>query len=121
MTRGGLLLSRTPRTTDDHDPVRQPFDSKQRGGGTSQGREDVRLKPIGDPLSEQDALAWSRSTKCANSSCVEAARHGGTVLIRDSKDPNSPTLSYTPEEWRAFIAGVKAGEFDHLAAELAQQ
>jgi hypothetical protein len=33
-------------------------------------------------------------------------------LMRDSKDPNGPTLAFTAAEWEAFIAGVKDGEFD---------
>ena len=39
------------------------------------------------------------------------------VLVRDSKIDGSPVLSFTPQEWKAFIAGVKASEFDDLAAE----
>jgi hypothetical protein len=42
------------------------------------------------------------------------------ILIRDSKygrDAGNdlsvqPVLAYTPAEWQAFTAGVKAGEFD---------
>jgi Domain of unknown function (DUF397) len=34
------------------------------------------------------------------------------VAVRDSKDPDGPRLVVTPDEWRAFAAGVKAGEFD---------
>lgn len=34
------------------------------------------------------------------------------VLIRDSKDRNGPMLIFTPAEWSAFLAGVRAGEFD---------
>lgn len=33
-------------------------------------------------------------------------------LVRDSKDPDGPTLAFTAAEWAAFIAGVKDGEFD---------
>ncbi|MEV6149784.1 DUF397 domain-containing protein [Nonomuraea sp. NPDC052129] len=36
-------------------------------------------------------------------------------LMRDSKDPDGPVLSFTPDEWRAFTAGVKDGEFDELS------
>lgn len=44
--------------------------------------------------------------------CVEVARRPERIGIRDSKDPASPVLEFTPPEWRAFIEGVKAGEFD---------
>jgi len=45
--------------------------------------------------------------------CVEVARNLlGIVAVRDSKDPGGPKLVFTPDEWRAFAAGVTAGEFD---------
>jgi hypothetical protein len=34
------------------------------------------------------------------------------VAVRDSKDPTGPMLLFTPLEWRAFLAGVRDGEFD---------
>ncbi len=37
---------------------------------------------------------------------------GGEVLVRDSKKPDGPMLSYTAEEWRAFVDGVRNGDFD---------
>ena len=57
-------------------------------------------------------LAWQRSSRCANSGCVEIAITEEGIMIRDSKDPKSPVLSYDREEWRAFTEGIKAGEFD---------
>jgi hypothetical protein len=36
------------------------------------------------------------------------------VLLRDSKSPETPPFRYTMEEFRAFIDGAKAGEFDDL-------
>jgi hypothetical protein len=36
----------------------------------------------------------------------------GEVHVRDSKRPDGPVLSFTPSEWRAFVTGVKSGEFD---------
>jgi hypothetical protein len=37
----------------------------------------------------------------------------GGRLVRDTKDGgHGPVLRYTAAEWQAFIAGVKAGEFD---------
>lgn len=44
-------------------------------------------------------------------SCVEVAEFGGAVLLRDSKDPDGPRLTFTPAEWTAFASGVAAGEF----------
>jgi hypothetical protein len=37
---------------------------------------------------------------------------GGSVAVRDGADPAQSWLVFTPEEWAAFIAGVKNGEFD---------
>lgn len=37
---------------------------------------------------------------------------GGSVAVRDRADPAQSWLVFTPEEWAAFIAGVKNGEFD---------
>ena len=53
------------------------------------------------------------SSFCNFGSCVEVGRSAnGTVLVRDTKDDARQTLTFTDEEWTAFVAGVKAGEFD---------
>ena len=45
--------------------------------------------------------------------CVEVARNlSGAVAVRDSKDPDGPKLTFAPDEWVAFTAGIKTGEFD---------
>ncbi|MFD5000455.1 DUF397 domain-containing protein [Streptomyces buecherae] len=36
----------------------------------------------------------------------------GTVPVRDSKDPHGPALRFDASAWSAFVAGVKAGDFD---------
>jgi hypothetical protein len=43
---------------------------------------------------------------------VEIAWDPEGVRVRDSKDPGGPALRFTWHEWKAFIAGVKQGEFD---------
>lgn len=43
--------------------------------------------------------------------CTEARWEGQCVEVRDSKDEAGPVLRFTPAEWSAFEAGVKAGEF----------
>jgi hypothetical protein len=55
---------------------------------------------------------WRRSSSCINAGCVEVQFLGDAVLVRDHKVDGGPVLSYTREEWAAFVAGVKAGEFD---------
>ncbi len=34
------------------------------------------------------------------------------IAMRDGSNPDGPTLIFTPDEWRAFTAGVNNGEFD---------
>jgi hypothetical protein len=34
------------------------------------------------------------------------------ITLRDPKNPDGPTLVFTPAEWEAFVAGVRDGEFD---------
>jgi Domain of unknown function (DUF397) len=34
------------------------------------------------------------------------------IAMRDSRHPDGPVLIFTPDEWRAFTAGVQDGEFD---------
>jgi len=57
---------------------------------------------------------WRRSSFCANGECVEVRLQDGRILLRDSKDRRSKAQHYTMEEWRSFVRGIKAGEFDDL-------
>ncbi|WP_326828648.1 DUF397 domain-containing protein [Streptosporangium sp. NBC_01810] len=64
--------------------------------------------------STQNDLQFRKSSFSGpNDGCVDVAdlSDGGRVL-RNSKDPGGPRVSYTAHEWQMFIAGVKAGEFD---------
>lgn len=36
----------------------------------------------------------------------------GNVVVRNSSDPEGPSVLFTHAEWRDFIDGAKAGEFD---------
>lgn len=65
--------------------------------------------------SAQGPAAWRKSSRCATSECVEIARdEQDMILLRDSKSPETPALRYTTDEFRAFLDGAKAGEFDDL-------
>lgn len=54
----------------------------------------------------------SRFSTGANATCVDVAVHGTTVAVRDSKDPTGPVLRFSFAEWRVFLRGVRAGEFE---------
>jgi len=54
---------------------------------------------------------WRKSSRSANTNCVEVAFEPSTVGVRHSADPDGPHLTYTREAWRAFIDGVKDGDF----------
>jgi Domain of unknown function (DUF397) len=43
---------------------------------------------------------------------VQVRLDGDDVVVTDTAHPSSPVLRYDKDEWRAFVAGVKAGEFD---------
>jgi hypothetical protein len=36
----------------------------------------------------------------------------GRIAERDSKQPGCTPKHFTPTAWKAFLAGVRAGEFD---------
>ncbi|MEV7870966.1 DUF397 domain-containing protein [Streptomyces sp. NPDC088124] len=62
-------------------------------------------------------LDWQKSSFSAEAAnCVYvAATDDGTIKLRESDTPNT-TLTTTPDRLRAFVLGVKAGEFDRLVA-----
>lgn len=52
------------------------------------------------------------ASSCSLGSCVEVAPlPEGGAAVRDTKD-RVATLVFDAAEWRDFVAGVKAGEFD---------
>jgi hypothetical protein len=57
---------------------------------------------------------WRKSSRSGSNggTCVEVANNlPGIVAVRDSKDPDGPKLAFAPDEWVAFTAAIKAGEF----------
>ncbi|GAA4187812.1 hypothetical protein GCM10022252_22040 [Streptosporangium oxazolinicum] len=64
------------------------------------------------------AAVWRKSSRSSDNGgqCVEVATNlPNAVAVRDSKDPHGPKLRFTPAQWRAFVGGVKSGEFDQPA------
>jgi Domain of unknown function (DUF397) len=66
---------------------------------------EVDTEPVAD---------WRKSShSMGNGDCIEVAEVGH-VLVRDSKNPDGPVLAFGREEFGAFLAGIKAGEFGAL-------
>lgn len=58
-----------------------------------------------------DAPHWRKSSRSngTGGDCVEVADNlPGRVLVRDSKDPAGPVLTFGPDTWRTFVAGAVA-------------
>lgn len=56
------------------------------------------------------------SRLCESGACVAGARGGEFVLIGNTSSPEAPVSRFTSQEWKAFVAGVKLGDFDDLEA-----
>lgn len=55
-------------------------------------------------------VGFTRSSFCEASACVEVER-GDQVIVRNSTQPDVQ-VTFTAEEWRIFLQGVKADEFN---------
>jgi hypothetical protein len=56
---------------------------------------------------------WHKSTFSSGNgaSCIEVAVGVGGAALRDTKDRSRAAHRYPIGEWRAFLAGVRAGQF----------
>lgn len=59
-------------------------------------------------------LTWRTAISCDGGACVQVAVDDRAILIGNSRQPGAPVLEYTPDEWHAFVAGIKKGDFDDL-------
>ncbi|GAA5071704.1 hypothetical protein HNP84_007829 [Thermocatellispora tengchongensis] len=57
-------------------------------------------------------LDWQTPPNCAGGNCIQVARSGDGVLMRDSKNPDMPHIRFSPESWAAFVRNVKTGRYD---------
>ena len=57
---------------------------------------------------------WRKASASNNmQNCVEVVvLPDGSVMVRDSKDPQGPNLHFTGAEWDAFLDGAVKGEFN---------
>lgn len=63
-------------------------------------------------------IPWRKSRYSnGGDNCVEVApTHDSRVAIRHSQHPEQPPQTYPRNEWAAFLADTKNGEFDLLTA-----
>ena len=61
---------------------------------------------------EEPHIEWRKSTASGDTNCVEVSLAGESVLMRHSRSPHGPVLSFSRPEWEAFLTGVRDGEFD---------
>ena len=53
---------------------------------------------------------WRKSEHSAyNGNCAEGRIADGMVQVRDSKDPDGAVLTFTRNEWAAFLAASRQG------------
>ncbi len=70
----------------------------------------------GMPAKELWGVRWCKSARStAQGECVETAKlPGGGAALRNSRHPEGPALIFTDADVRAFLEGVKDGDFDQL-------
>ena len=57
-------------------------------------------------------IKYAKSSFSDMAGCVEVALLADGVFLRDSKNTSKEPHHFTAHEWRAFLAGVRNGEFD---------
>ena len=69
------------------------------------------IKPF--TVSDDDfrVSSWSKNNP---KTCVAVAVKKAGVAVRNSNDSTRKTVFFSRPEWRAFIKGAKAGEFDSV-------
>ena len=80
---------------------------------------------MGTPMHENrserpnSGLNWIKSSlSFSNGNCVEVASlPHGEIGVRNSRDADGAVLRFTPDEWHAFLGGVRNGEFDRFGLE----
>ena len=61
---------------------------------------------------DSSRAVWRSAPGESYGSRVEVAFVDDLIGLRNGADPHSPVLVFTQDEWDAFVAGAKDGEFD---------
>jgi hypothetical protein len=62
----------------------------------------------------REGTPWHKSSFSGGNggNCVEVASYNSVIVVRDTKDHGHGRVRwFTPAGWRAFVAGVRNGEF----------
>lgn len=77
------------------------------------GRSDLRKgEPIVMGLDQRGSLLWRKSTASGSAGCVEVASAGTKIFVRDSKAPLGAFLTFSGEEWQAFVTYARSGQLN---------
>jgi len=61
-----------------------------------------------DTIRDMTCVNWRKSTySLANGNCVEVGTGQALVAVRDSRDPDGPTIKVSPRAWIEFAEHVK--------------
>jgi hypothetical protein len=60
----------------------------------------------------RDPAKWRKSTFSKGADCVQIAVHLGSVRLRNSTDPDGPSLTMSRRAFNALRDGFKDGQFD---------
>ncbi|MFE9257733.1 DUF397 domain-containing protein [Streptomyces sp. NPDC006879] len=73
-------------------------------------------------ISQQLAAGWDKPELDLSNAQWQSGSQGagdvqiafveGFIAMRNSTRPESPSLIFTPGEWRQFVLGAREGEFD---------
>lgn len=58
-------------------------------------------------------FTWFTPRRSSNgNTCVETKFTDDAVYVRNNTRPDGGTATFTHEEWRVFVAGVRDGDYD---------
>lgn len=57
---------------------------------------------------------WRISRKCESGACVEVGTKEGSVIVRNSADPDGVCVTFGRCEWQVFATKIKDGDLESL-------
>jgi Domain of unknown function (DUF397) len=65
-------------------------------------------------MAEATPTTWRKSSRSGGGeNCVELACLDGRIVVRDSKQPSGPHLTFTAGPWLSFIHRAKHDQHQH--------